>query len=276
MTADATGIATGVSATGSIVRRIDHVNIATQDPAALAGLLTRTLGLTEAWPLNDAGGYVTIGLAAGTSCTLAVDRSDGAVPFLVPGERSRFSTVAFAPVPTEAALTELDRRHIPHTDPHVFPAWTNTLLPGLLDDEDMAFLCEYTTEDWFEELKAQVVRRFTDNGGGPAGVSGLVEVVVTTADLAAGQARWERLLGPPDAAATWAFADPPALVLRPGTTDRVSHVTFAVADFEHAKTATEDMGLLLDRADGELLLDPQALDGLDIRLRAVSDDRRSA
>jgi catechol 2,3-dioxygenase-like lactoylglutathione lyase family enzyme len=263
MTAEVAG-----STTGGIVRRIDHVNIATADPAALAGLLARTLGLTEAWPFTDAGGYLTVGLVAGPSVTFAVDRSDGAVPFLVPGERSRFSTVAFAPVPTDAALRELDRRLIPHTDPHVLPAWTNTLLPGLLDEDDMAFLCEYTTEDWFEELKAEVVRRFTDHGGGPAGVSGLVEVVVTTTDLAAGQARWERLLGPPAAAATWTFADPPALVLRSGTTDRVSHVTFAVADLEHAATVMEGMGLPLDRAEGELLLDPQALDGLEIRLRA--------
>jgi len=254
-----------------VVRRIDHLNIATADPRALAQLLTRTLGLTEAWPFTDAGGYVTIGLAAGTSMTLAVDRSDAAVPFLVPGDRSRFSTVAFAPVSTDAALGELDSRGISHSQPLVSPAWTNIMLPGLLQDGDMAFLCDYTTEDWFEELRADVVRRFIEHGGGPARVNGLVEVVVTTPDLATGQARWERLLGPADPTGRWTFESPPTLTLETGTSDRVSHVTFAVVDLDDAATAMKGMGLLLDRAAGELMLDPLALDGLDVRLRGASD-----
>ena len=176
----------------AVVRRVDHVNVATADPEALAALLGRVLGLTVAWPLTDNGGYTTLGLVAGPSVTLAVDRSDGDVPFLVPTDRSRFSTVAFAPVPTERAVIELDRRGIPHGEPRAFPAWTNTLLPGLLDDPDMAFLCEYTTEAWFEEMKADVVRTFNRHGGGPAGVIGLAEVIVTTADPDAGSARWAR------------------------------------------------------------------------------------
>jgi catechol 2,3-dioxygenase-like lactoylglutathione lyase family enzyme len=252
----------------AVVRRVDHVNVATADPEALAALLARVLGLTVAWPFTDNGGYTTTGLVAGPSVTLAVDRSDGEVPFLVPTDRSRFSTVAFAPTPTEGAIIELDRRGISHGAPRVFAAWTNTLLPGLLDDPDMAFLCEYTTEAWFEEMKADLVRTFHQHGGGPAGVTGLAEVIVTTADLDAGSARWARLLGTPTHDLTWTFEESPAFVLEPGADDRVAWLVFSVRDLEAARAAMDAEGIPSKQFADAMVLDPAALDGLHIRLRA--------
>jgi catechol 2,3-dioxygenase-like lactoylglutathione lyase family enzyme len=72
----------------SIVTGIDHVNVATSDPQGLAEILQRVLGLTEAWPFTDYGAFVSVGLMAGTSSTIAVDRSDGDIPFLVPPRAS--------------------------------------------------------------------------------------------------------------------------------------------------------------------------------------------
>jgi hypothetical protein len=256
------------AASPAVVRRIDHVNVATEDPGDVATLLRRILGLTVAWPFTDNGDYETIGLMAGPSVTLAVDCSKGEVPFLVPTDRSRFSTVAFAPVPTERAVLELDRRDIPHGAPRVFPAWTNTNLPGLLDEPDMAFLCEYTTEAWFEAAKAEVVRTFHEHGGGPAGVIELVEVIVTTADLTAGSARWERLLGPPTQDLTWSFEASPALVLEPGTDDRVGRLVFSVRDLAVAAAAMNAQGVPIRQTANAVELDPASLDGLHVRLSA--------
>lgn len=261
-------VRTGSPTESVVVRRVDHVNVATADPEAVAALLSRVLGLTLAWPLTDNGGYTTIGLVAGQSVTLAVDRSDGEVPFLVPTDASRFSTVAFAPIPTESAVIELDRRGVPHGAPRVFPAWTNTLLPGLLDEPDMAFLCEYTTEAWFEEMKADVVRRFRQHGGGPAGIIGLAEVIVTTAELDAGSARWAQLLGPPTQDLTWRFEESPALVLEPGADHRVACLVFSVRDLRAAKVAMDIEGIPSTEVADGIVLDPATLDGLPVRLRA--------
>lgn len=258
----------GSPTAAAVVRRVDHLNVATADPEAVAGLLARVLGLTLAWPLTENDGYTTIGLVAGVSVTLAVDRSDGEVPFLVPTDVSRFSTVAFAPIPTGSAVIELDRRGVPHGSPRVFPAWTNTLLPGLLDEPDMAFLCEYTTEAWFEEMKADVVRNFRQHGGGRAGIVGLAEVIVTTADLDAGSARWAQLLGPPTHDLTWTFEEAPALVLEAGADDRVACLVFSVRDLGAAKVAMDSQGITSTEVADGIVLDPASLDGLPIRLRA--------
>lgn len=266
MTRETTSVTPPLAAAG-IVRHIDHVNVATSDPGRLAALLQRILGLTAAWPLTDNGSYVTIGLMAGPSVTLAFDRSDGDVPFLVPFDRSRFSTVAFAPVPTEQAVAELDQREIPHSTPRVFPAWTNTYLTSLLSEPDMAFLCEYTTEAWFEEMKAAVVSAFRARERGPAGVDGLTEVVITTADVVSGQARWQRLLGPPTSHLTWTFENPPRLVLQAGDDERVSHLVFSVVDLGKAIDAMEASRVPIEQIESTVALDPEALDGLDIRLR---------
>ena len=263
------GIGAGSPWPAGIVRRVDHVNVAARDPERLSGLLQRILGLTVAWPLADNGSYVTIGLMAGPSVTLAVDRSEGDVPFLVPGDRSRFSAVAFAPVSTERAVADLDRRGIPHATPRVFPAWTTTLLPGLLGEPDMAFLCEYTTEAWFEEMSAAAVSAFRAHGGGPAEVTGLSEVVITTTDVAAGRAHWERLLGPQTSELTWTFEGHPDLVLRSGADERVSHLVFTVAHLGTAMAAMEDNAIAVNEIEDTVALDPDALDGLDIRIRAA-------
>jgi hypothetical protein len=244
------------------------VNVATEDPVGVAALLQRALGLTVAWPFTDNGAYETIGLVAGPSVTLAVDCSKGEVPFLVPTDRSRFATVAFAPVPTDRAVLELDRRDIPHGAPRVFPAWTNTFLPGLLDEPDMAFLCEYTTEAWFEAMKAEVVRAFHEHGGGPAGVIELAEVIVTTADLTAGSARWEQLLGPPTEDLTWSFEASPALVLEAGTDDRVGWLVFSVRDLGLAAAAMNAQGVPIRQTANAVVLDPASLNGLHVLLSA--------
>ncbi len=246
-----------------LVVAVDHVNVATRDPEALARRLQDVLGLVPAWPLSDYGGFVTVGLVAGPTSSLAVDRSDGDVPFLVPSEQSRWASVAFEPIETRAAVAELDARGIRHSDGLVSPLWTNTMLPGLLEAGSMAFLCEYIPE--LDELRAQLGQTFIDEGGSPAGITGLAEVVVTSTD----PSRWDRLLGESTEPGRWQFDHGPALAVVPGTHDRVSHVVFSVRDLEFADAAMRAIGIDLQRSsDTETALDPAALDGLALTLRA--------
>lgn len=255
----------------SIVTGIDHVNVATSDPQGLAETLQRVLGLTEAWPFTDYGAFVTVGLMAATSSTIAVDRSDGDVPFLVPHGRSRFSTVVFTPVSTETAVAELDRRNVARSAPRPYPLWTNTLLPGLLGPDDMAFLCEYTSEPWFLEMKAALTRNFLDTAGGPAGVRGLTQIVVESPDVRRTVSRWEQVLGPPTCDSEWTFPEGPAFVIQPGAGDeRVRYLVFQIDDLAVTLAAMHEAGIAIDQRGETITIDPATFDGLDIRLRATS------
>lgn len=211
--------------------RIDHVNIATSDSAGTAERLS-LLGFTEAWPEMHFPGLTSIGLVAGDHFDLAVDSSDGTYPDLASRSGARFATVAFAPTSTQEALDELDAKGILHLKPDVttFPprmvaaaaeaearmvggiarenearslGWTNTFLPGLLPDGQMAFLCEYTPD--MKAMMETPFDAFRNRPKHPMGLIGCCGVVVS------GPAKpWRDLLGDEDTG-QWSFHTGPAL-----------------------------------------------------------------
>src|SRR5581483_8347220 len=197
------------------------------------------LGLTAAWSHDTP--FVTIGLAAGPAVTVAVDRSAGEVPFLVPGATSRFAAIAFAPIPTKQALAALDRRGIPHNPPSALPDWTTTFLPGLLNDSDMAFLCEYTTRADFQALQACIVDEYLAERARTPGVAELVEVVLHATPEA--PTLWQHLLGPPTQPGQWSFATGPSLILEPGPVNRIDRLVFAVDQYDTAVPGLRSAGV---------------------------------
>src|SRR4051794_17303889 len=138
------------------IRRIDHVSVLVADPQPLFSVLTTTLGLPVAWPIGQFVGFTGAGVGVG-NVPLEIIRFAPSRRSRIPLDRGELA-VALEPIPTPAAVAELDRRGIPHAPPVPYaggaddtpastyagwspgagPLWTVTLLGGFFGDERLA------------------------------------------------------------------------------------------------------------------------------------------
>jgi hypothetical protein len=138
------------------IRRIDHVSVLVADPQPLFSVLTTTLGLPVAWPIGQFVGFTGAGVGVG-NVPLEIIRFAPRRRSRIPLDRGELA-VALEPIPTPAAVAELDRRGIPHAPPVPYagraddtpastyagwspgagPLWTVTLLGGFFGDERLA------------------------------------------------------------------------------------------------------------------------------------------
>ena len=174
-----------------LVRRLDHVVAVLPRAEEAFRHLVNDLGLPEAWPFADYGGFVSGGVGFGNlNVEIVQGRSDNHSP-----RPSRFSALAFEPVSAvdDDFLATLDDRGLRFTGPLVTSGWTNVDLPGLLDGVH-TFICDYHIPG----AKDASLRReaLSANQGGALGVVAVIEVVIGVRDVGATVAECSKLLGP--------------------------------------------------------------------------------
>lgn len=136
---------------------------------------------------------------------------------------------------------------------------------------------------WFAELERRFgpIRSVADwrragrmlldeRSGGPLGVDGVSEVVVGATDLDRKLEAWQALLDPVACAepGLWHLGAGPSLRVVPHHSDCVLTLRVRVRSLALAEQVLREQELLGSSADGELLLDPAATLGLDLRLVA--------
>lgn len=134
-------------ALAAIVKRIDHVVVRVDDPCPLFELLTDTLALPVAWPMQSHGFYASGGVSVGNAC-LEIARVGR--PKVHSAGSAHLLGVALEPYPLDVSLRELAARGIPHSPPVPFAGerpdgtrgvrWTNVLLGGLAGEGRGALL----------------------------------------------------------------------------------------------------------------------------------------
>lgn len=99
-------------------------------------------------------------------------------------------------------------------------------------------------------------------------IDAVAQVVVGATTLEAERERWQALLDPvrDEEPGLWDFGDGPALHLVPYERDAIVGLKLAVADLERAEHHLKEHDMLGSSADGELVIDPAALDGLNLSL----------
>ncbi|MBA2679413.1 MAG: hypothetical protein H0U76_13570 [Ktedonobacteraceae bacterium] len=106
-----------MNATGVITKRVDHIMIRVVEAKykQLFSLLTETLQLPVAWPVNeDIPGFKTGGVFAGTiNMEIFQSGTQQALRSPVPSQAQLYG-IAFEPYDLEAVVQEVDRRGIPH------------------------------------------------------------------------------------------------------------------------------------------------------------------
>ena len=255
--------------------RVDHVFVPLVDAANAHAFLTQTLRLPVAWPYSNYGDFSSGGTVLG-SINLEVIESSTTMRALCARRPARIGAIALAPSGTADAdlLAEMDRRAIAHSPPMPFPAWTNVLLPdvvdaGALDAATLVFLCEYHRP----EARDVAARRaaLARAGGGPLGLIDAEEIVIGSPDPTSAASRWRKILGPPEEeGGFWKLAEGPAIRIVEAPDDAVERLVIEVASLEVAAAHLTDLGLEVEVADSLVSAQLRQLADLQLVLRQSS------
>lgn len=130
------------------------------------------------------------------------------------------------------------------------------------------FLCAFKSFD-VAESRAVTAGELARRGGGPLGLLGASEIIVSARDFAEEWRRWRRLLYPtqPDELGRWELGDGPALKLVEGNEDAIQALIWNVSSLGKAADWLKGKGWLGNTHEDEVSIAPEPLQGLDVRLR---------
>ena len=261
--------------TEALVRKIDHVFVPVADPRPLHALFTETLGLPVAWPVMRRGTFTSGAVCLGNA-NLEFIQADPAVPFLTVVEPLLVRGIAFEPAIDAGWDAALDVRGLTYAGPIPTEGesihgghrllFTNTIVPGLVDDATATFLCHYHSE---EAIRGDAAwRALADSGGGVIGVRGLAEVTIGLRPAVAARALWDRFLAPAtaDKHGAYRFESGPALRIKDSPIDGVAGLWLEVPSLAAARDALRERELLGPMRASGIGLNYARTGGLDVWL----------
>ena len=267
--------------TATPIRRIDHIMIRADDPAAVYDFFTSVLRLPVAWPMmRPREGVATGGVSFGNVNVEAIR---------FPGQpshngKARLLGFAFEPSPLAECLAELDRRGIRYGElrPLIATAsdgskntlWTNVTLPQFSNGEAAVatmhvFLSEYSpTYTNVDERRERLRRQLAESGGGPLGVEAVQAVVIGVTDMKVAQGLWQRLLDPTPLSgpSAWQVSDGPAIRLVQASENAAQELVISVRSLSRAAAFLREKGLLGTQSENDATIDPSRIFGLSVRV----------
>lgn len=258
-----------------IIARVDHVFVPLVDAANAHAFLTQTLGLPVAWTYSDYDAFSSGGTVLG-SINLEVIESSTTMRALCARRPARIGAIALAPSDAADAdlLAEMDRRDIAHSPLMPFPAWTNVLLPdvvdsGALDPATLVFLCDYHRPEARDVAARHAA--IAEAGGGLLGVVDAAEIVVGSPDPTSAASRWRKILDPLNhEAGFWKLAEGPAIRIVEASEDAVERLVLDVASLEVAAAHLADLGAEVEGGDSSVRAQLSQLADLELVLRQSS------
>lgn len=265
-----------------IVRQLDHIFASIADPRGPFDAFTK-LGFPPAWPVVETPTFKSGGLfLANLKIEFAYFEGD---VFNREGAPLAFTGLAFEPEPLDQAVPELDRRGLDHTDLYHLGSWTNCFITNI-SPSFYTFLCEYHLEKypWTDLIEGRnpagagirsvaerwdYYRGLIDAGqNGALGVVAAKEVTIGTSDLATANRQWQLLLEPvkPDSRGAWQVGNGPAIRLVEHASDAILDLKLSVTSLERAAKHLEHLSALKESGEAELVIDADAVWGLDLRL----------
>jgi len=251
----------------SLVRKIDHIVIHSDDPEKMMQLLSEKLALPVVWPLQPFGTFSSGGIGFG-NVIIEIGRVSGQPGLVGIGLEPKPSSVA-------EVLAGLDARALKHDapNPHYQKdragenqlAWTTFGLTAL-PPAHTAFFCKYNIS--VDESRVWQRRELQNRSGGPLGIESVVELVIGARDIAAAQHEWSLLLGPLRTGEEfiWQIGSGPAIRLVAAQEDHLVMLRVKVTSLERARAFLKSENLLgLDGAR-EISLERSHVAGTDIRL----------
>jgi hypothetical protein len=250
-----------------VVKKVDHVAISSQDPAALFKVLSGPLGLPVAWSFAKYPGFATGGVHAGN---VNIETLHFGPPSKTSTPGAMYYGIVLEPYPLAESVPELERRGAKPGKADVqttevggkqVPAWTNVTLKALCGPEYTVYLCEYTPE-----MKSARAGRQTTGPQGPLGILSVEKIVVASKDAAALRDTWSTTMAPDQMSAdgVLAMGSGPSIQVDQGDDDAITTLVFTVQSLATAKSALHSAGLLGTASATELTADPAKVQGLQL------------
>ena len=262
---------------GPIIRQVDHILVASDNPKALFQFFTETLQLPQAWPLAENQGFISGGVGAGNVNLEIFRYTDPKAASLRGTPRARYTGLAFEPYPLSDALQELKVRGIPYGKPEPYISilpkgnkgtlWTTVGLPSFSHSGMSFFLYEYSPDYLNPAIhRKQLSNRITLNKGGPLGFRSVREIVLAASDFAAAAEAWGKLLGRERSPGYWRTVSGPAIRLVKDSKDYLKEIVFEVKSLNEARVFIEKNDFRGTVAPNSVTLYPAKIQGLTIRL----------
>jgi hypothetical protein len=259
------------------VRQIDRVLIESADPRILYDLFTGPLQFPVSWPVAESASYISGGFGTG-NLNIEVFRS--APPKGPPG-RAQFAGLAFEPYsPLREVLPELQSRGVSYATPEPYVStlpdntqgtvWTTVVLDGLASPGMRVFLFEYSPR--FRNVNVgrnQLAGQLALKKGGPLGVVGVGEIVITSPNAQADISKWQKLLPAASAPGFWKIGKGPSLRIVPGPRSGIEALVLDVSSLPQAKNHLQSSAMLGPAPRNEVAIRPDRVQGLTIRLRTA-------
>lgn len=254
-----------------IVRRIDHILIASSDAKALFSLLTDTFQLPVAWPIWDYGHFASGGVALGNvnlEVILAPESAGSEA-------RPRFVGFALEPEPLRTTLPELQARGIAYDAPTPFKStesdgsntlWTTVGLPDVSSDTLEVFFCEYKHD--LLARRRDLLEKLRLRDGGPLSVLSVEEIAYGATDAKRMQENWRKLLSPVEATSRglWRVGSGPAIRVLQADKDGVLGLVINVKSLQQARDFLRGQGLLGTELPTALSVSGSQVQGLNVTL----------
>jgi len=180
--------------------RVDHCFVESNDAEQLFGFCKDKLQLPEVWPFARYGAFASGGLSLGNVVLefVTFQAASGAAP------GTAFRGIAFEPMAdADAAVLELNRRHIPHGEPEPYKfkqdgrervGWVTIGLTDMLPANAYIFICDYKDRERIVAGQVAAGQELNRRDGGPSGIDSLKEIVVAVTSVEEAAQKWERLL----------------------------------------------------------------------------------
>jgi len=237
--------------------------------------LHREFLLPEAWPFTDYGSFSSGGLSLGNvvfEIEQDPDASQGEALYAF------LKGIAFEPVGrAEPTLAWLDQMAIGHTAPEPYTMtiegseevlWVTF---GLEVPPTTAriFVCDYTDRKSIREGQETGSRELNRTHGGPLGIQGLGEIIISLPNISEGTEEWVNLLGRERMVSEglFRFSEGPSIRIEQSELEGIREIVLEVASLADAKTFLDSKGFLGQMGEGFLTIAPSAIQGLRIRLR---------
>lgn len=248
-------------------------------------LFSETLGLPVSWPLqqNDFAtyGWVTLG---NTNLEFWASANNGDLPTDQP--LPIFHGFALAPYKLSQSIEILEQRGIRCKTPRAYVTknhegkevtnFTNSVILDVSNDLCCIFFCDWGAEGtifpWpkkltLEDRRANELIQMALCGGGKLGITGLVEIQVTSTNVDESDSKWAAITGHESVPI---LADGIRLSLKPGAKNMIESLVFGVRSLHDARYVLAELDLLGADQGDEIALADKATAGLRFRLREVN------
>jgi len=267
-----------------LATRVEHFFLVSDQAQSLFTYFMDTFRLPEVWPFYTHGTFASGGLSLGNAVLEFV---------LFPKEdnkplKTEFQGIAFEPTAdADTTAAELTKRNIPHSGAqpykvqiggHVLAEWSSVALTDLPPKNADVFFCDYQDRRSVADRRKAARDELTARTGGPLGIVAVAEITVGVQDLKEARSKWSALLQPSPQISDDAFVfnTGPRIRLVRAESPGIQGIVLSVRSIDEAENFLKERRLLDKDDAGHIAISPAAIEGLAIRLTAVTQAQEPA